>query len=49
MDVTEGEIEVKCLPGRRRTARIYDVRRWTEGGLSAAKRIADREKKTTTL
>ena len=25
----EGDIEGKCLPGRRRTAWIDDVRRWT--------------------
>ena len=40
MVMTEGEIEGKCLPGRRRTAWIDDVRRWTEGGLPAAGRIA---------
>ena len=40
MAVTEGEIEGKCLPGRRRTAWIDNVGRWTEGGLSAARRIA---------
>ena len=40
MVVTEGGIEGKCLPGRRRTAEIDDVRRWTEGGLPAARRIA---------
>ena len=40
MAVTEGEIEGKCLPGRRRTAWIDNVRRWTEGGLPAARRIA---------
>ena len=37
MAVTEGEIEGTCLPGRRRTAWIDDVRRWTEGGLPAAR------------
>ena len=40
MAVTEGEIEGKCLPGRRRTAWIDNVGRWTEGGLPAARRIA---------
>ena len=35
MAVTEGEIEGKCLPGRRITAWIDDVRRRTEGGLPA--------------
>ena len=40
MTVTEGEIEGKCLPGRRRTAWIDDVRRWTEGGLPVTRRIA---------
>ena len=35
MAVTEGEIE-----GRRRTAWIDNVGRWTEGGLPAARRIA---------
>ena len=40
MAVTEGGgIEGKCLPGRRRTAWIDDVRRWTEGGLPVARRI----------
>ena len=34
------EIEGKCLPGRRRTAWIDNVGRWTEGGLPAARRIA---------
>ena len=29
MAVTEGEIEGKCLSGRRRTAWMDDVRRWT--------------------
>ena len=38
--VTEGELERKCISGRRRTAWIEDVRRWTEGGLPAAWRIA---------
>ena len=37
MAVTEGEIEGKSL---RRTAWIDNVRRWTEGGLPAARRIA---------
>ena len=36
MAVTEGRIEGKCLPARRRTAWTVDVRRWTEGGLLAA-------------
>ena len=40
MAVTEGEIGGKCLPGRRRTAWIDNVGRWTEGGLPAARRIA---------
>ena len=40
MAVTEGEIKEKCLPGRRRTSWIDNVRRWTEGGLPAARRIA---------
>ena len=31
MAVTEREIEGKCLSGRRRTAWIDDVGRWTEG------------------
>ena len=38
--MTEGELEGKCLPGRRRTAWIYDARRWTEGGLLSARRLA---------
>ena len=38
MAVTEGEIEGKCLAGRRRTAWTDDVRRWTEGGLLVARR-----------
>ena len=38
MDVTRGEIEGKCLHGRWRTAWLDDVRRWTEGGLPAARR-----------
>ena len=38
--MTEGEIEEKRLPGRRRTAWIDDVRWWTVGGLPAARRIA---------
>ena len=29
MAVTEGDIAGKCLHGRRRTAWIDDVRRWT--------------------
>ena len=37
---TESEEEGNCLSGRRRIAGIDDVRRWTEGGLSAARRIA---------
>ena len=37
--LTKGEIEGKCLSGRRRTAWIDDVRRWTGGGLLAAGRI----------
>ena len=40
MAVTEGKIEGNCLPGRRRTASIDDVRRWTEDGLPTARRIA---------
>ena len=36
MAVTEGGIQGKCLHGRRRTAWIDDVRRWTVGGLPAA-------------
>ena len=40
MAVTEGEIEGKCLPGRRRTVCIDDVSRWNEGGLPASRRIA---------
>ena len=42
MAVTEGEIEGKCLPGRRRTAYTWidNVGRWTEWGLPAARRIA---------
>ena len=39
MAVTVGEIEGKCLSVRR-TAWIDDVIRWTEGGISAARRIA---------
>ena len=35
--VTEGEIEGKCLSSR--TAWIDDARRWTVGGLSAARRV----------
>ena len=38
--MTEGEIEGKCLLGRRRRAWTDYVRRWTEGGLPAARRIA---------
>ena len=38
--VTEGEIEGTCLPGGRITASIDDMRRWTEGELPAARRIA---------
>ena len=37
--MTEGEIEGNCLPGRRRIAWVDDVRRRTEGGLPAARRI----------
>ena len=40
MAETVGEIEGECLPGRRRTMQIDDVRRWTVGGLPAARRIA---------
>ncbi len=40
MAVTEGEIEGKCLPADGRTVWIDDVRRWTEGGLPAARRVA---------
>ena len=40
MTATEGEIGRECLPGRRRTAWIYDVKLWTVGGLPAAQRIA---------
>ena len=40
MAVTEGEIEGQCLPGRQRTTWIDDVRRWTEGGLPAVRRIS---------
>ena len=38
--MTVGEIEGNRLPDRQKTARIDDVRRWTEGGLKAARRIA---------
>ena len=40
MAVMEGRLEGKCLPSTRRTACIDDVRRWTVGGLPAARRIA---------
>ena len=41
MAVTEGEIDGKFLPGRRRTSWIYDVKRWTEGGLPATRRLSN--------
>ena len=34
--VTDGEIEGKCLPGRRRTTWIDDVKRWNVGAVPAA-------------
>jgi len=33
----EGEIEGKCFPGRRRTACIDDVRRWTGDDVNMAR------------
>ena len=39
MAVIEGEIEGKGLAGKRRSAWIDDVRRWTEDGLTAARRV----------
>ena len=36
MAATEGDIEGKCLPVRRRTSCINGGRRWTVGGLTVA-------------
>ena len=33
----EGEIEGKCFPGRRRTAWIDDVQRWTSDDMNVAR------------
>ena len=38
--MTVGEVQGNCLSGRLITAWIDDVRRWTEGGLPAVRRIA---------
>ena len=40
MAMPEGEMKGNYLPGRRRTSWIDVVRRWTEGGLPAVRRVA---------
>ena len=42
----EGEIEGRCFTGRRRTARIDDVRRWTGDDMNVARTMQWKEDTT---
>jgi len=42
----DGEMEGKCFPGRRRTAWIDDVRRWTGDDMNVARTMQWKEDTT---